>query len=230
MTANSLPGPGIRLVDALTGETHNAVIKRLVISGFTGRNRPEVEAHLDELRTLDVPVPETTPAFYELDPALVTTADVIEVDNVMTSGEVEPVVVNVNGEWLLCVGSDHTDRDIERSSIEMSKAACPKVISSSYVHLEAISDWDGIRIRSWLDGEPTPYQDGSLAELMPLPAVFDRATQAVGPLGEGVLLFLGTLPIADGRLRPSAYFAGELKIPNVDDPLSVFYRILRKKG
>ncbi|MPZ52831.1 MAG: DUF2848 domain-containing protein [Acidimicrobiia bacterium] len=216
----------LHLVDAVTGETHDVVAGRLVVAGFTGRDKSGVEGHLEELQALGVPVPDSTPAFYELDPSLLTTADVIKVDGAMTSGEVEPVMVNANGQWLLCVGSDHMDREIERSSIEMSKAACPKIISSSCVRVGALMDWDGTRIHSWLDQETTPYQAGSLAELLSLSTLLDGASETVGTLGNGAVMFLGTVPIVDGRLRASAHFAGELNIPDVGEPLSVSYRIL----
>jgi hypothetical protein len=62
------------------------------------------------LRALGVATPERTPAFYRVDPGLLTTATRIGVEGTFTSGEVEPVLIVHQGRLLLSVGSDHTDR------------------------------------------------------------------------------------------------------------------------
>ena len=59
-----------------------------------------------------------------------------------TSGEVEPVVVVAGGEYFLTVGSDHTDRDLERHDIAASKAACTKVIGTTCIPVSGIAEWD----------------------------------------------------------------------------------------
>lgn len=222
-------GKVLRLFEAKSGRRHDVPIDRLVIAGFTGRQRSDVEAHVEELRLLGVPVPETTPSFYELDPTLVTAEDQIHVDGPSTSGEVEPVVVNYEGRWLLCVGSDHTDRELERSSIHDSKAACAKVVGTTFVTVDSIEDWDSIRMRSVLDGEQGDYQNGSLAEILPLADILGLATESVGPLGGGSVMFLGTLPVLGGELKPSERFLGELSYTDGDDPLRVSYRVIRSQ-
>lgn len=152
---------------------------RVVIAGFTGRDHAAVEAHIDELRELGVPVPERTPTFYEVDPSLLTTADRIEVSGSFTSGEVEPVLIVHNGARYLTVGSDHTDRDVERSSIEASKRACPKAIGREVLPLASLATWDDLELSSWAGGAPGRYQEGRLAQLLPLESI-------VASLGEAV--------------------------------------------
>src|SRR5580704_12864046 len=97
---------------------------RLIIAPYTGRNAAAVAAHIEELAAIGIPPPASVPAFFELDPRLVTSDPVITFAGSNTSGEVEPVVIRHNGRRSLGVGSDHTDRDVERTDIAASKAAC----------------------------------------------------------------------------------------------------------
>jgi len=94
---------------------------RLVVAGYTGRDEATVKAHTQELAAIGIPPPDSVPCFYELDPSLLTTAPVIEVDSKHTSGEVEPVLIRHGGKYYLGIGSDHTDRDLQRVDIEASK-------------------------------------------------------------------------------------------------------------
>ena len=137
----------------------------------------------------------------------------------------EPVVVRWNGEWLLSVGSDHTDRDLERSSIAASKAACPKVIGTTCLAVSAIRGWDDIEVASWLDEELEPYQSGTLRELLPLAELVAAAEQENGPFWDGDTMFLGTVPVIGGALRPSQAFKAEIKVPGSDLTLGVSYTV-----
>src|SRR3569833_3938732 len=101
---------------------------RLIVAGYTARDTAAVEQHIAELAAIGVPRPATVPAFYDLDAALLTTDGVVEVAGPTTSGEVEPVVIRHGGRFYLGVGSDHTARDLERTALALSQAACPKPI------------------------------------------------------------------------------------------------------
>ena len=69
----------IELREITTDQLYRLTPTRLVIAGFTGRERDSVNAHLDELKELGVPVPDSTPVFYELDPTLLTNQEHIAV-------------------------------------------------------------------------------------------------------------------------------------------------------
>jgi hypothetical protein len=176
---------------------------RLIIAGYTGRDAAAVSAHIEELAAIGIPPPASVPAFFELDPALLTTDPVVKISGSNTSGEVEPVLIRHNGYHYLGVGSDHTDRDIERSDIAASKAACPKPVSHQVIALPDDLDalhWDAIDVESDVDG--APYQRGSLA-LMRTPA--DLLARLVGTLGEltdDLVMFCGTVPLLTGTFRP----------------------------
>jgi 4-hydroxyphenylacetate 3-monooxygenase len=215
----------IKLLELGTATEHELRPSRLVIAGFTGRRRDAVAEHLEELRALGVATPERTPAFYRVDPGLLTTATRIGVEGTFTSGEVEPVLIVHQGRLLLSVGSDHTDRDLERSSIERSKRACPKVIGTSCVPVERVESWDQAELSSSIDGETEPYQRGRLESLLGLDALLEELRSAGIELRDGDVVFLGTIPTRDGTLRAGKLFRGTLRLVGEPAPLTVEYTV-----
>ncbi len=214
------------LRDIDTGAPVTFEPKRLIVAGFTGRNQSKVQEHLDELAAIGVPVPGAVPVFYGVGVERLTSAASIVVSGSQTSGEIEPVVVvDEDGERWLVAGSDHTDRDMERTSIQLSKEACPKVISSDAVRIDAAEPWDGITLTSWVDGQPTPYQQGELGQILPLSSMLERLAQSGTDLAPGDVLFLGTVPVTGGALRPADVFRGELSHPAGDWTIRVDYTI-----
>ncbi|WP_242908091.1 DUF2848 family protein [Actinomadura terrae] len=172
----------------------------LIIAGYTGRDEAATRAHIEELAAIGVPEPPTVPAFYPLDPALLTSGPTIAVAGGNTSGEVEPVLVRHAGRHYLGVGSDHTDRDIERTDIAAAKAACPKPVGDRFVELPADGSWDGVRVESTVDGRP--YQSGSLAALRTPSDLLARLAAACGDLPGDLVVFAGTLPLLAGAFVP----------------------------
>ncbi|MCL4422490.1 MAG: DUF2848 domain-containing protein [Actinobacteria bacterium] len=102
------------------------------------------------------------PCFYELDPCLLSTAPVIEVNSRQTSGEVEPVLIRHGNKYYLGIGSDHTDRGLERVDIEASKKSCPKPIGKQVFSLPAsFADlaWDSIRASAKFSPDALTWAD-----------------------------------------------------------------------
>ena len=199
----------------------------LVVAGYTGRDQAAVRHHIDELAAIGVPEPETIPAFYPLEVDLLTTDATVEVDATSTSGEVEPVLIRANGTYYLTVGSDHTDREMETVGIKLSKAACPKPISSTVIELgdpPALVDWDSIVVRSWVDDEL--YQDGPLSSMLPITQVLAEWDQISGGAGSDVslVLFGGTRPLLDGTFRYGRSWRMELAIPG-QTPIELAYTV-----
>ncbi|QXJ22261.1 DUF2848 family protein [Actinomadura graeca] len=174
--------------------------RHLIVAGYTGRDEAAVRAHIEELAAIGVPEPPAVPAFYRLDPALLTMEPVVAVDGGNTSGEVEPVLIRHEGRLYLGVGSDHTDRDIERTGIAESKAACPKPLGGEVVQLPDGDAWDGIRVESSVDGRP--YQAGTLATLRTPRDLLARLAEELGELDGDVVVFAGTLPLLGGAFVP----------------------------
>lgn len=176
-------------------------LARLVVAGWTGRDREAVDHHIEELAAIGVPRPSTVPLFYEVSPGLATQADEIVVLGAETSGEVEPFVLCAEGSLWLGIGSDHTDRWLEATSVAHSKQACAKVVGRRLWPFDAVADrLDDIALTTRIDGG-TLYQEGTLAKIRPLSALLEAS-----PLREGEAMLCGTLP-AIGRVRAAGTYA-----------------------
>ncbi|GAA4882468.1 DUF2848 family protein [Actinomycetospora straminea] len=212
----------LRLRVAHTGEDLSFAPARLVVAGYTARDQGAVAAHIAELAEIGVPPPASVPAFFDLDPALLTTEDVVRVSGANTSGEVEPVLLRAGGRWFLAVGSDHTDRDLERDDVAASKAACPKPIGATVARLAdepGSFDLDHVSAESTVDG--VTYQASSLAELLRPDEVLARMRVALpdNPLdtGEDFALFGGTTPLLGGVFVPGARWELALRLTDGTD-------------
>lgn len=208
---------GLSLAVAGTGRTINIRPRHLVIAGFTGRDEASVAEHVRELAAIGVPVPDVVPAFWRLDAALLTADRLIEVPGPDTSGEAEPVIIRHDGRLYLGVGSDHTDRELERSDIPGSKAACPKPLSREVVQLPDLvdqSDWDQIELSCTVDD--TPYQQGTLAALRPPADLLTRLEAADGQESDDgdLVMFCGTLPLLEGRFVAGTSWDLTLSVPD----------------
>lgn len=184
----------------------------LVVAGYTGRDEAAVKEHIDELAAIGVPPPESVPAFYSLDSALLTQDPNITLAGGNTSGEVEPVLVRSGGRLYLAVGSDHTDRDVERDSVAVSKAICSKPVGRRLLELAAGFDWDTVSARSWVDGRL--YQDGMLRILRVPTDVLDLYDDTF-PGARDTVMFGGTVPVIGGNFVPGRMWEFSLGLPGL---------------
>ena len=199
-------------------------VKALFCGGYTGRDQEEVRKHVEELRKIGVPAPKKTPAVYPVSTYLLTTDDEIEVHNEETSGEVEYVVLVGEDELYVTVGSDHTDRELEKISVPKAKQMYPKVIPEVVWLYEEVKDhWDELVIRSYVvkEGERGLYQERPLEALIGV----ERLMDVVGECGPGWVLFSGTIPTVDGELVYADVFEMEMHDPILDRRISHRYRI-----
>lgn len=190
-------GTTLELTELSSGATLHVSVRRLIIAGYTGRDQDAVRAHIAELAAIGVPAPPRTPMFYDIPGSLLTTAPVIAVAGATSSGEVEPVLVRTGGRTYLGVGSDHTDREIEKADIATSKASAPKPLSSIVVALDGVAGrWDDLELSCRVDGEP--YQQGRTAALLPPAHLLGKLAAHGQSLGDGDVMFCGTLPLPGG--------------------------------
>ena len=186
------------------GERIEVEPQRLVIAGWTGRDRAAIEHHIAELAALGVPPPSTVPLYYRAGAVLLTQATTIEVLGADSSGEVEPVLVRMRGRWWLTVGSDHTDRDAERAGVALSKQLCPKPIAARVWAWDTVAARaDAIALRSQVfEGDRwVRYQDGTLQSIRPLEDLIAGLPDDVA-VADGLVMFCGTLAaIADASGR-----------------------------
>ena len=189
-------------------------VAQAVIGGWTGRDPVARDHHIAELAALGVPPPATTPIFYRVAAARLTTAARIQCSGGASSGEVEFVLVRAGGETFVGVGSDHTDRAVETTSITVSKQMCDKPLAPElWAYADVAPHWDRLVLRAHatIDGVRTLYQEGPLAGMLPPDALVARGFGEAG-LPEGTVLFGGTLA-AIGGIRPASRFAYEIEDP-----------------
>lgn len=204
-------------------------VRRVLDAGFTARDQALAMKHVEELRAHGVAAPERIPAYYAVTRDAATTDDDIEVFGDHTSGEVEVVFLFDRGELYVAVGSDHTDRELEKQSIARSKVICPKVVSRQAWRFEDVRPhWETLSLRSWVDpgGARTLYQEGTLAEFLPVDEFLTRVKDEVtdGNL-DGMVLFMGTLPTLGKELVFSRAFEGQLLDPTLGRGLSFHYSV-----
>lgn len=192
------------------------VARELVIAGWTGRDREARAEHIRELTALGVPRPASTPVYYRISASRLTTAPVIEVSGHDSSGEVEFVLLAAEGRMYVGVGSDHTDRKVESYGVTVSKQMCDKPVAPVFwPHDEVAGHWDELVLRSYTvaDGERRLYQEGGVSAMLP-PDELVRGYAGSERLGDGVILFGGTLPTRGG-VRSAERFEAELEDPRL---------------
>ncbi|MEA2324070.1 MAG: hypothetical protein QOD81_3920 [Solirubrobacteraceae bacterium] len=205
---------------------------QIVIAGFTGRDEASVEAHIAELVALGVPRPDTVPAFFVVPSSLLRIAPTeVSVDAPQTSGEAEPVLVRLpSGECFVGVGSDHTDRELERESLEASKRACAKPIGEALWPLADVREhWDELQLVGESGPDAAPYQRATLAALLPPDEVLELVWQAGADAGRPLVVFLGTVSVEDGFRYDSA-FRATLRDPRAGRELVCSYEIRNGGG
>lgn len=202
----------------------NFAMDQAVIAGWTGRDPVAVEKHIVELELLGVKRPASTPIFYRVSAARLTTLDNIEVSGDASSGEVEFVLVASGGNLFVGVGSDHTDRQVETYNVTVSKQMCDKPVAPVLWPMQDVaSHWDRLILRSYIteNGARTLYQEGEVSGML-TPADLLARYGSGGKLADGTLMFCGTFA-AKGGIRPSPRFEFELEDPVLGRKISHAY-------
>ena len=201
-------------------------IDQAIVAGWTGRDAAAVEKHIRELEALGVKRPATTPIFYRVSASRITTADTIEAVGESSGGEVEFVLLQHGGRLWVGTGSDHTDREVEKYGVTVSKQMCEKPIAKTFWAFDEVAPhWDRLLLRSSVveNGKRVTYQDGSVAAMID-PRDLMKRQAADGRLPEGTLMFCGTLA-AHGGVRPTAEFAFEMEDPVLGRKIGHAYRV-----
>jgi Protein of unknown function (DUF2848). len=131
----------------------------------SGRGR---EAH-QELEALGVKRPATTPIFYRVSVARLTTDDLIEATGEGSGGEVEFVLLQHAGKLWVGTGSDHTDREVEKYGVTVSKQMCEKPIAPVFWAYDDVAPhWDRLILRAHVvEGRKRAlYQEGPVTAMM----------------------------------------------------------------
>ncbi len=205
-------------------ETLRFRAERLVVAGWAGRDAAALQHHIDELAELGIAPPSRTPLFYAAAAELLTQASTLQVLGPDSSGEVEPLLVVADGELLIGVGSDHTDRKAEAWSVPHAKQLCGKPVAPVLWRFAEVAEhWDDLMLRAWIPGAAeawTPYQEGAVAGLRRP----DELLALVGGLLPGSAMLCGTVP-AIGGIRPASAFRMELHDPVLGRTIRHDYRV-----
>lgn len=213
----------MRIKIEVSGKIKTFDVKRLVCAGYTGRNKEMVKRHILELERLGIPSPNKVPTFYELPVELLSMDDHILVSSPKTSGEVEYVLFMNRNEIFVSLGSDHTDRELEKEDVKKAKTVCPKVVAKkAWLYDEVKMHWDEIEIRSYIieNGKLKLYQEGKLSFILPPESLIEELEGE----REGVVLFSGTFPVIE-KLSFSDYFKMEMVDPVLGRKIGHEYRI-----
>lgn len=202
--------------------------RRLICLGYTGRDQAAVLAHIEELKHEGVPPPAQVPLVLPAPARILSQDEAIDVVSARTSGEAEPVFFVDGARVWVGVGSDHTDRELERHDILSSKQVCPKVVGRDVWALDDVrAVWDNLQLRSWVGGAAggeAAYQDGTLARLLEPERLLALASDAAGTR-DGLVVFGGTVPVLGGEMRCEPAFRAELRDPASGESLSLAYRV-----
>ena len=185
-----------------------------------------VEKHIRELEALGVKRPATTPIFYRVAAARLTTQELIEAVGESSGGEVEFVLLAHAGQMWVGTGSDHTDREVEKYGVTVSKQMCEKPIAPAlWSYADVASHWDRLILRAHVieGGKRALYQEGSVTAMMAPQSLIERHADG-GRLAEGTLMFCGTLA-AHGGVRPTSEFSFELEDPVLGRKIAHSYRV-----
>ena len=210
MATNS--APTLTFIDRTDGRPFAFRPRRVVLAGYTGRDREAVQRHIDELLAQGIPAPERTPELYRTEPDRIQIDGSLAKGDGWSSGEVE-FVLFVSGETTyITVGSDHTDRELERTSVPDAKRSFAKIVGSEAWPLQdLLRDWDLLLLRSWITdaGGRRKLQEGPIASIMEPAALLDLLPE--GDRSDGLVLFSGTVPgLEEAPARGHCRFEGEI--------------------
>ena len=206
--------------------SRNVPIDDLVVAGWTGRDPAAVEKHIRELERLGVKRPATTPIFYRVSAARLTTDGEIEVVGERSGGEVEFVLLQHDGRLWVGAGSDHTDREVETYGVTVSKQMCDKPVAPVFwAYDEVAPHWDRLMLRAHVveGGARVLYQEGTVAAMMDPKSLLARHAPD-GRLADNTLMFCGTLA-ARGGVRPTGHFGFELEDPVTQRKIAHAYAV-----
>lgn len=190
--------------------------RRLFLAGYTGRDREHVQRHIDELLAQGIPAPEHVPELYPGVAEAIQVGGRLPPGRGWSSGEVEYVLFVADRGVYVSVGSDHTDRELERTAVVAAKQAFPKIVGSQVWPLSDLAGgWDSLVLRAWVSdgGGRRLYQESLLVTIispLDLLGLIPGESQ-----GDGLVVFSGTVAtLARAPATGLCRFEGELLRPD----------------
>ena len=217
------------LIDDNGGKELVFEVKKMINLGRTGRNQEEVKKHFEELRRQGISTSPEVPSFYPVLSETITTESRIEVlPGSRSSGEAEYVLLHDGSAIYVGVGSDHTDREFEKTNILVSKQICPNVISKKVWRYEDVKTyWDDLILRSWTEkeGKRQLYQEAKLVKMLRPEELIEKVKARVHGDMKGMVIYSGTVSVIGGEFVVGDRFEVELLDENKKRSLSCAYSI-----
>jgi len=203
------------VIEGPTDEKIIFEVRKIINMGRTSRDPSDIMKHLEELKKAGIKVSPDIPSYNPKISDRITTDNKIEaLPNSKTSGEVEYVLLFTSDSYFyITVGSDHTDRELEKYNVILSKQICLNVISPKVWRYEDVKDhWDDLIMRSWIkkNGKRQLYQEGKLREILRPEELVEKVRLRVSGNLAGAVVYSGTFPIIGGKLSFSTYFEIQL--------------------
>jgi len=203
------------ILDSDKKEKISFKVRKMINLGRTSRNPEDIMKHLEELKKAGIKVSPGIPSYNPKISDRITTGNKIEaLPNSKTSGEVEYVLLfTSDSSFYVTVGSDHTDRELEKYNVVLSKQICLNVISPKIWHYEDVKDhWDDLIMKAWIkkDDKRQLYQEGKLGGMLKPEELIEKVRLRVSGDLTGAVVYSGTFPIIGGELSYSSYFEVEL--------------------
>lgn len=201
-------------------------LHQCIVAGWAGRDQAAIEHHIEELAALGVPRPSAVPLYYRIAFNQISQDGDLQAVGPHSSGEAEVFVFMHEGQLMVSLASDHTDRKLESVSVALSKQLCVKPVArEAWPFADVAAHWDSLILRSWIeeDGQRVLYQEGALASLRHPAELIEGCFGASG-MPEDAGMTCGTMA-AIGGIRPSGTFEMELYDPVLDRRISHAYRI-----
>lgn len=204
-------------------------VHNIINAAFSSRSSEFLMKHVEELQKEGIHIPVQAPFLFPIPQHLLITSPSIQVCGQTTSGEVEYVLLLTGKNVFVSVGSDHTDRRIEKMNLEMSKQVCPKVISRQvWDYYDLKERWDSLILRSWVykDNHGVLYQEAPLGSLLPPEKLIELVKQSSSYKSlDGMVIFSGTIPLLTGEIIYGDRFVACLEDPLTMDELRLDYRV-----
>lgn len=182
-------------------------LERIYHLGFTVRDPAVMKRHMEEIEREGIPFADAPekPVIFQMSDWTATTASEITVQGSKTSGEVEFVVLLKGQEFFITVGSDQTDRDLERISVPWAKQVCQDVICPAVWPMgDLVDHWEQLVLESEVvAGQKTiPYQRESVGAFMHPREMADFILAKVpAAAARGIALYSGTVPTLHGKIE-----------------------------
>lgn len=213
-------------IETAAGTEHREIdVQRVINLGSATREATSAIAHQEEVAkegvriAFDIPAPR----LYPVASWALTSATSVGVQGPQTSGEVEIVVID-DGDIFVTVGSDHTDRDLERTSILWSKQACPNVIARTGWRWDEVADhWDSLLLECDVDGRP--YQRVGVDVFLSPTDVLRLVRERADVPERGLVVYCGTYVSVGGELSYGSTWTTRLIDPTRRRTISHEYRV-----